>query len=356
MLPRYRYPTCSCSLPSALSASCQSRLPLGHRRQSRSPLCRRHSPINMLHCGAARLTPSCPRCPSSADPPPRPSARSWDDRPPNASYALGNFVVDRPRLPIGQLRLRFAGHIVAARLRLNLWDAELAGVVNTSVGAVRLRVLASAAHALADVMVVELAVLQGAERPRWIWMPSLADSTWSFMKGYVFNPPPQVMACALDRAINVTVQRHLRGTSHATALLEHALDPGHSLLYITISDVLNDGAAWACAEVARARAIGLAMLVREHQAWWHAYYPQAFVTFSDTRLESFYWIQMYKLASATRPGRQVYDLQGPWFVENTPWPDLHWDLNIQVSQPPQPFLLLSVAMVGRCHCNSSWHR
>ena len=32
---------------------------------------------------------------------------------------------------------------------------------------------------------------------------------------------------------------------------------------------------------------------------------------------------MYKLASATRHDRVVYDLMGPWYIEGTNWPDLH---------------------------------
>ena len=39
----------------------------------------------------------------------------------------------------------------------------------------------------------------------------------------------------------------------------------------------------------------------------------------------------YKLASATRPDRNVYDLMGPWYIEGTNWPDLHWDLNVQLT-------------------------
>ena len=25
-----------------------------------------------------------------------------------------------------------------------------------------------------------------------------------------------------------------------------------------------------------------------------------------------------------------YDLMGPWFIDGTDWPDLHWDLNVQL--------------------------
>ena len=38
---------------------------------------------------------------------------------------------------------------------------------------------------------------------------------------------------------------------------------------------------------------------------------------------------MYKLASATRHDRVVYDLMGPWYIEGTNWPDLHCELRAQ---------------------------
>jgi hypothetical protein len=41
-----------------------------------------------------------------------------------------------------------------------------------------------------------------------------------------------------------------------------------------------------------------------------------------------------QIASATRADRPMYDLQGPWDVEVTSWPDIHWDLNIQLTYQP----------------------
>jgi hypothetical protein len=70
-----------------------------------------------------------------------------------------------------------------------------------------------------------------------------------------------------------------------------------------------------------------------HRKWWHAYYPQSFLSIPDTRLESFYWIQIYKLASATRMDKHVLDLMGPWY-HTTPWPALWWNLNIQLTYSP----------------------
>ena len=62
---------------------------------------------------------------------------------------------------------------------------------------------------------------------------------------------------------------------------------------------------------------GFDALIASHREWWHEYYPQSFLTLAHPQLESFYWIQMYKIASATRADRPVYDLLGPWDVDTT---------------------------------------
>eukprot|EP00040_Diaphanoeca_grandis_P024371 m.618 g.618 ORF g.618 m.618 type:complete len:612 (-) comp296_c0_seq1:277-2112(-) len=74
-----------------------------------------------------------------------------------------------------------------------------------------------------------------------------------------------------------------------------------------------------------------------HQQWWHKFYPASFITLTDSKLESFYWIQMYKLASATRgyqhPGPTYggYDHTGPWFTpSDTCCPLFNWDMNFPV--------------------------
>ena len=73
--------------------------------------------------------------------------------------------------------------------------------------------------------------------------------------------------------------------------------------------------------------------VKTHRDWWHDFYRKSFLSIPDTRLESFYWIQLYKLASATRADRPAMDLMGPWF-NDTPWPRIWWNLNIQLAYYP----------------------
>src|SRR5437773_10364978 len=46
-------------------------------------------------------------------------------------------------------------------------------------------------------------------------------------------------------------------------------------------------------------------------------------------MQSFYWIQLYKVASATRRDAPVMATCGPW-LEPTPWPATWWNLNAQL--------------------------
>jgi len=77
-------------------------------------------------------------------------------------------------------------------------------------------------------------------------------------------------------------------------------------------------------------------LQNENRDWWHAYYPKSFVSIPDPRVESHYWIQMYKLGAATRPGGVVIDTCGPWIKVDTSWPAVWWNLNMQLNMYPVP--------------------
>ena len=86
----------------------------------------------------------------------------------------------------------------------------------------------------------------------------------------------------------------------------------------------------AYGEVQIGLSLGWKGLYSSHKAWWHRFYPASFVTFTDSKLESFYWTQLYKLGSATRgdkpgPSYGVYDHTGPWFMpSDTCCPLFNW--------------------------------
>src|SRR5207302_5922920 len=110
---------------------------------------------------------------------------------------------------------------------------------------------------------------------------------------------------------------------------------GSSLFFFTV-DYTAKGTQTpdkAVADIAAASERKLDDLVASHRDWWHNYLQESFLSIPDARMESFYWIQMYKLGSATRPDRPAIDLMGPWF-RMTPWPHIWWNLNIQLTYSP----------------------
>src|ERR1051325_8259066 len=101
---------------------------------------------------------------------------------------------------------------------------------------------------------------------------------------------------------------------------------GANVFYVAIGQGSTDREALTEARTATAEAVrqGVARLEAAHRRWWHAYYPESFLTFPDARLEAYYWIQIYKLGSAMRADGPILDLNGPWF-NATPWPGIWWN-------------------------------
>ena len=86
-------------------------------------------------------------------------------------------------------------------------------------------------------------------------------------------------------------------------------------------------------ELLKAKKLGLVRLESDHRSWWHAYYPESFLSVPDAAMESYYWIQMYKMGSASRQNGPIVDLLGPWF-RTTGWPAIWWNLNVQMTYWP----------------------
>jgi hypothetical protein len=128
------------------------------------------------------------------------------------------------------------------------------------------------------------------------------------------------------------------GGDFATAWLEKTTGKGtDGIVYIsTANEIPQSGvsARVAVDEVKKAAAEPLEKLVNEHRDAWQQEYRRSFVGLpGDPRLESFYWIQMHKLAACIRPDGPALDVLGP-FYRTTQWPGLWWNLNVQLSYWP----------------------
>ena len=107
--------------------------------------------------------------------------------------------------------------------------------------------------------------------------------------------------------------------------------PAGTEVRTVLASVQNTPAQMKAADVvAAAAAANLDAVYTQHAAWWAAYWAQAFVTLPVTRLESFYFVEMYRFAASDRVVLQgLMGAFGPTDNYNL-WGDDVWDMNEQV--------------------------
>ena len=242
----------------------------------------------------------------------------------------------RCRLPNGHFELAVGGANTTGTLRLDLWNAEVRGELKADTQPRQLRVFT---HANRDVIVLEVT----GPAPALTWHPDPAKSTRqrgipADLRAY----PAPARRQAGDVTVSVqempeAVEYHTAGQGagqYATAWVADSR-PDRTVFYIStrITNPGSTAADEAVELVKQARADGIGPLEKSHRAWWHAYYPKSFLSVPDTAIERFYWMQMYKMASASRQGGPMLDLMGPWFMP-TSWPGIWWNLNAQLTYWP----------------------
>lgn len=259
----------------------------------------------------------------------------YTDGPDRLRFELGRSDVtdhrrDNGRLPIGGMVLKTAGTIQSGTLRTDLWNAEVRGEAVTSKGRIRFRAVD---HADEMALLVDLETEGGEQAATFVWEPEKSEVFRDEMKKLNGepNPPPET---GIDGETGFCVQRRAAGGAYATAWRVQETQPKRRLT-LTVADSFPDRTAQstALATVRRVTELSAGALEQSHRAWWHAYYPASFLSVPDAQIEGFYWIQMYKLACATRQDRQVIDLLGPWY-RPTGWPRIWWNLNIEIAYSP----------------------
>lgn len=249
----------------------------------------------------------------------------------------------RGRLPLGHFNLKSKGDIIDADLRLDLWNAEMTGVITTTQGSYRVRGLS---HSLNDVIYFETDAENESVEITWhpdepfssvrktldagggpkaagMWQamreapyPAAPDPVWSEEGGMQFCLQP-----LYKHRGETTTGWEVRGAADARqmmiASIHHSYPEKDSLENVTQN------------LTAARELLGSKTFMSSHQQWWHDYYPQSFVTLNDPEKEAFYWIQMYKLGSAMRENGPILDLMGPWY-HKTFWPMVWGDLNVQL--------------------------
>ncbi|WP_372846362.1 hypothetical protein, partial [Pontiella sp.] len=259
--------------------------------------------------------------------------RPMDEDDPKEKNAM---VLNRGRHFIGHLRLELPEDVTGCDARLSLWDAEATGTFSAKNGSVEWSTLV---HAAEPVMRFELAaagslrdaklvyVAEEARCPRAVRALTLKKP--SDERRVPANPSP--VTATLGDGVQTAVHNLHAGGQTAVAWFEQKTGT-KTRLWLSVKHSFPDHGAvdQAVAAVRAAAKADQTAWVQAHRDWWHAYYPQSFVSVGDRYWESFYWIQQYKLACATRDKGWMIDNQGPW-LQPTAWAALWWNLNVQLS-------------------------
>ena len=246
------------------------------------------------------------------------------------------------RLPVGYFTLSLKGNVIAEKMRLSIYDAISSGNFTTDQGSVKFKTYV---HALKNYIIFETESSGADTAFTWSFVPQKAVSPryvfgYAAPAGYLDanNNSNPVATTIADGDYKFTVQKLLTSTNgpvgkvYVVAYKEVKTGLKRRII-ATISQENTEQAAINVAKstIDEAFALDAVNLENEHKTWWHNFYPKSFVAFPNTKFESFYWIQLYKFASATRQGKPIVDLQGPWANYNTPWPAVWNNLNIQLT-------------------------
>jgi len=248
-------------------------------------------------------------------------------------------MFDFPRLDIGRMALRPAGKILSGNIHQDLWNAEIRGKIITDLGEISFRAFTPRDRMLNLIEVNSTEKQNGVKAEYgWDFLPGNPASpraqVFPESKAYITNPKP-VISKAGDAS--VCVQSLLAGGDYATAWSEKKDKKGNqSKLFVAIANEVpkaNVSAEVATRTIRDASVLKLATLKKPHRDWWHRYYQQSFLSIPDGRMESFYWIQIYKMAVCSRTDGPAVDLFGPMFRVSQ-WPGLWWNLNVQLTYWP----------------------
>ena len=234
------------------------------------------------------------------------------------------------RKQIGSMNLETVGKILfeESSAELDLWNAEARGIIKTTRGEIKWRSFTPLDEAI---IIIELIEISGEEyKCRWV-----KEFNWEGTEELIDGVNTYTVE---DR------QHHPRSEvssgGHTIAWVEDNTDTTRRL-YVGISSSPVTREIWdssprgslssldnALISIKTVKSKDINALLSEHQNWWHAFYKKSFMSVPRLELESYYWIQLYKMASSSREGFPMIDNHGLWSVEPA-YGFATWDLNVQ---------------------------
>jgi alpha-L-fucosidase 2 len=234
------------------------------------------------------------------------------------------------RLQLGSIDLKTKGKILydQSHLRLNLWDAEISGQIKTTKGSFKLRSFVALNE---PALIVETFDFEGDERGEG-WQPKFNN------KGTQTTENGINIFEVADRKFHM--RSEVKSGGHVIAWKE-GTGNGRNELVISINSSPSTHSIWNTTDrgklsaredaqltISNLNGTDSGTLFKKQAEWWHDYYQRSFVSFTHQDLESYYWIQLYKMASSSRSGYPMIDNHGVWSTEET-YGFATWDLNVQ---------------------------
>lgn len=239
-------------------------------------------------------------------------------------------LFDFCRMDVGKMKLYPEARILSGTMELDIYNGELNGTLKTDKGDIGIRAYTPQELELNVVEVMtdincQWKLLPGSPNsPRIQVFPDLLKTM-----DYPSNPDPE---CRQDSHEGYSVHRLLAGGDYAT-YWKCLKDGKKTTLFLsTMNEVPQADLSLdkAKAEVEKGAEKGTDNLRREMHTWWNDYYKEGMISIPDKKMENFYHIQLYKLATCSHPDGPAMDVFGT-FYKRSQWPGIWWNLNVQLT-------------------------
>lgn len=274
----------------------------------------------------------------------------YDNRPPVDGKE--NTWIYRGRLPIGYFKISSRGIVKGVDWRLDLWNAELKGTVTTDKGSYKLHALVQSQYDsfyvnltddLGERVVIEWVPQEAYSYSRQVsekavdQMNKLGKKPFELYVNFASIPYPKAPTVELSQVDGIHFSRQILHANSGELVtswkqIEEPSSRKQTLVgSISFSHNVGENNINALQNIQKSLdEINSSTYIANHRKWWHEYYQKSFLSLSDAFWEEFYWIQMYKFASATRSNGMCIDTFGPWYQPGF-WPMIWTNLNVQLT-------------------------
>lgn len=237
-----------------------------------------------------------------------------------------------PRLPIGKISAEFSGKVEKVNLRLDIFNARVFGRIYTTEGTVDIDCLIFNGI---DCLLLEHKESAG-ESLKFSYVPSVAESP-RYNAGVIDNEEDFRKYGRAKKSKTITknnmssfVQPYYCGGGFCVSSVE-----AENKFFVSVNQGEDLNALIPNGLEILKNAIGnTKVFIEQHVAWWNSYYQKSFISIDDGVYESFVYIQLYKLACASRENGRPFDTCGPWLSDTTRWPGGWWNLNVELTISP----------------------